>query len=246
MAKKKAQPVLQKLKKPKYKAKKLKTKPQHRRKPKIPISVLDMPVGNVVKRQEDLGKPRYTPLGYLPNGHVDQSDTDRYWWNRRAKQGRDITFTDPLLLWEAACEYFQWCNDVPWVRYEARSTRFGIEKVQIPTSRPMTLTGLCLYLDCSTEFFQSFKSNLISMVADPLLKNNFSRVITVIEQTIYTQKFEGAAVGAFNATIISRDLGLADNLNLNMGVRKSIAELFPVAAPDDEKIDNGGSNDSTT
>ncbi len=38
----------------------------------------------------------------------------------------------------------------------------------------------------------------------------FSEVITRVEQIIYIQKFEGATVNAFNANIISRELGLAD------------------------------------
>ena len=39
---------------------------------------------------------------------------------------------------------------------------------------------------------------------------NFSGVIRAISNIMYANKFEGAAVGAFNANIISRDLGLAE------------------------------------
>jgi hypothetical protein len=39
---------------------------------------------------------------------------------------------------------------------------------------------------------------------------DFSEVIHAIEEIIRTQKFEGAAVGAFNANIIARDLGMVD------------------------------------
>ena len=45
-------------------------------------------------------------------------------------------------------------------------------------------------------------------------EKDFSSVITRIEQTIYAQKFEGAAVGSFNANIIARDLGLKDKSEL--------------------------------
>ena len=38
----------------------------------------------------------------------------------------------------------------------------------------------------------------------------FSDVIRAIGKIMYANKFEGAAVGAFNANIISRDLGLAE------------------------------------
>lgn len=39
---------------------------------------------------------------------------------------------------------------------------------------------------------------------------DFSDVIRAISNIMYANKFEGAAVGAFNANIISRDLGLAE------------------------------------
>ena len=38
----------------------------------------------------------------------------------------------------------------------------------------------------------------------------YSSVITRARAKCYAQKFEGAAVGAFNGNIIARDLGLAD------------------------------------
>ncbi|MFC0183379.1 terminase small subunit [Pseudarcicella hirudinis] len=44
----------------------------------------------------------------------------------------------------------------------------------------------------------------------------FLEVITRIEEIVYVQKFEGAAVGAFNANIIARDLGLADKQNIDL------------------------------
>ena len=40
-------------------------------------------------------------------------------------------------------------------------------------------------------------------------------VIARIEGIITTQQFEGACVGAFNANIISRTLGLADKKEIN-------------------------------
>ena len=34
-------------------------------------------------------------------------------WKQRSKHGRDMLFASPTLLWEAACEYFEWCEDNP-------------------------------------------------------------------------------------------------------------------------------------
>jgi len=125
-------------------------------------------------------------------------------WKLRSKHGRDKLFATPELMWEAACEYFQWCEDNPWVKVETINKPHGTDIRTIPTERPFTMHGLCLYLNCNVQYFSEFKKNLKENEKD------FSIVITRIEQTIYKQKFEGAAVGAFNANIIARDLGLAD------------------------------------
>ena len=81
-----------------------------------------------------------------------------------------------------------------------------LTKVELPTARPYTITGLCLYLDCNVQYFTDFENRLTDSNQD----KGFSVVITRIRETIYTQKFEGAAVGAYNANIIARDLGLTD------------------------------------
>jgi len=126
-------------------------------------------------------------------------------WQLRSKHGRDKLFSSPEDLWEAACEYFEWCDDNPWIKNEAiKSGDMAGVIMKIPTQRPYTLTGLCLYLDCNAAYFRTFKAQATEKDKD------FNTVIERIEDTIYTQKFEGATVGAFNANIISRDLGLID------------------------------------
>lgn len=123
-------------------------------------------------------------------------------WKLRSKHGRDKLFATPELLWEAACEYFEWCENNPWKMKEAlKGGEMAGTVMDIPTARPYTLTGLALYLGASETFWREFRKGA---------KNDFLSVIDQIEQVIYTQKFEGAAVGAFNANIIARDLGLKD------------------------------------
>ena len=129
-------------------------------------------------------------------------------WKLRSKHGRDKLFATSGLLWDAACEYFQWCDDNPWKK-ETTKTRGKTDSLltevsKEPVARPYTMTGLCLYLDCNLRYFALFTASL------PEDEKDFNTIITRIEQTIYTQKFEGAAVGAFNASIIARDLGLKD------------------------------------
>lgn len=43
---------------------------------------------------------------------------NRY-WELREKHGRNKIYEAPEQIWEAACEYFQWCDDNPWYKNEA-------------------------------------------------------------------------------------------------------------------------------
>lgn len=130
-------------------------------------------------------------------------------WKIRSKHGRDKLFATSEKLWEAACEYFEWCDEHPWAETQTKIRGDNTEVSNTPTARPYTLTGLCIYLGCNTHYISQFKTSL------PKGEEDFSSVITRIEETIYTQKFEGAAVGAFNANIIARDLGLRDGVDSN-------------------------------
>lgn len=131
-------------------------------------------------------------------------------WQLRSKHGRDKLFATPDLLWEAACEYFEWCEENPWYKKEAvKSGELAGTIISIPTERPYTLQGLCRYLNCSTEYLKHFEANNID-------SEDFMPIITRIREAIYQQKFEGASVGAFNANIIARDLGLADKQDVKV------------------------------
>lgn len=147
-------------------------------------------------------------------------------WELRSKHGRDILFQSPNLLWEAACEYFQWCQNNPWVKYEqVKQPGKGYVNVKgkyippqlvipIPTERPFTKQGLFGYLGCDASYFRKFKESD---------HKDFFPIITRIEEVIFQQKFEGAAVGVFNAQIISRDLGLIEKVE-NTNIEQP---LFP-------------------
>ena len=139
----------------------------------------------------------------------------------RSKHGRDKLFSTPELLWDAACEYFQWCDDNPWTTRKATQKNVPVkvrrgkktvtemqqqtEQQVSPVSRPYTLSGLCLYLDASTGWWRRFRYD-----CEEKNDKDFLTVIARIEEVIETQQFEGACVGAFNANIIARKLGLAD------------------------------------
>ncbi len=162
-------------------------------------------------------------------------------WQNRSKHGRDTIFKSPPILKASAEEYFEWCIANPWVKYEQNRaskpvtdketgvTTWPDQLIAIPTARPFTLHALRLYLGVSINFFNEFKHALKGKLQNRKERGtleteteeqeavriqeaeDFLGVITYIEDTIYNQKYEGAAVGTYNANIIARDLGLRDS-----------------------------------
>lgn len=124
-------------------------------------------------------------------------------WEKRAKHGREKIFENPDHLWEAAVEYFKWCEDNPLMEIDFRGK--DANEVEIPKMRAFTWQGLELFIDIHS--LRDYKTN-------PDYKD-FSQVITRIEKIIYDQKFTGAAAGFLNPNIIARDLGLTDKQELD-------------------------------
>lgn len=121
-------------------------------------------------------------------------------WKLRTTVGRPKMFEDPQSLWLACTEYFEATAKRVW------SKKDWVGKDAMPvdreTSVPFTLTGLFIFLDISAQCWKNWrdKKDDVALV----------EIVTRVEQIIYNQKFEGAAVGAYNANIIARDLGLKD------------------------------------
>jgi len=144
-------------------------------------------------------------------------------WKQRATQGREKLFETPELLWEAACEYFQWCDDNPLTEEQGYAYQGIVTKEKFDKMRAYTLMGLCLFLDCDESYFRSFKSQ------DRQNKEEFITVIKKIENTIYNQKFTGAAANLLNPNIIARDLGLKDQTETQNTV------IIPELSPEQKK-----------
>ena len=119
-------------------------------------------------------------------------------WKLRSKHGRDKLFESPELMWEAACEYFDWCEENPLIEVDFKGK--DAEQVDLPKMRAFTWQGLELYLDIHS--LRDYKAN-------PKYQD-FSQVINRIEKIMYNQKFTGAAAGLLHPNIIARDLGLTD------------------------------------
>jgi hypothetical protein len=118
-------------------------------------------------------------------------------WIVRARWRDGSAFNSPQLLWQSACEYFEWCQANPW----QLAGKNGEPTTRV---RPMSLGGFCLFIGYHRKYLSHFKRTCNAA---------FMNTITRIEDTIATHKFEGAAVGAFNPQVIVRDLSLFDMIS---------------------------------
>lgn len=142
-------------------------------------------------------------------------------WKLRSKHGREKIFETPEMLWESCREYFEETDKRKWIKVEFNG-KDAIE-CHVPTETPYTLTGLFVFLDIDRKTWDLYRN-----------REDFIPIVSRVEQIIYTQKIEGATVGAFNANIVARELGLVDKQDHRISAeRKSISELFPFDKDDE-------------
>jgi len=138
-------------------------------------------------------------------------------WERRQNHGRAKKYESVEELWAAAVEYFEWCTENPLeeaakVTFNGKGGTFPVDKM-----RAMTQAGLCNFIDIGTTTWAEYKK-----------RDDFREVCEAIEQILYQQKFEGAASGLLNPSIIARDLGLAD--------RKEFGGAIAILDKDDHEL----------
>lgn len=126
------------------------------------------------------------------------------WWKRRSKHGRDVIFSDPNKMWEAACEYFEFADSNLLKSEKVFGTGLRMNEAKM---RPFSLKGLCIFLGVNERYFTQFKASIACT-------EDFSTIISMIEDVIYQQQYDGAAAGLLNANIISRSLGLVNREDL--------------------------------
>lgn len=151
-------------------------------------------------------------------------------WKNRSKHGRDKLFETPELLLDECKEYFNWVDSKPFFKVEQikkpyldPETKLWVTMCKLPTVRPYTIHGLCIYLGCNSLWFNQFERALVGK--EDQLSKDFSTVLTHVREIIYHQKFEGAVVGAFNASIIQRDLGLVEKVDNKLSGEISVKQI---------------------
>ena len=108
-------------------------------------------------------------------------------------------FETPAELWNAALLYFQWCVDNPIYQVETHHHQGKLRQSQTPKPRAMTWEGLAVHSGLNPN-------SMLTMER----RKGFADVFAQIRAVMRDQKLTGAAADTFNASVIIRDLGLAE------------------------------------
>ncbi|MDQ8200689.1 DNA-packaging protein [Pelagicoccus enzymogenes] len=141
------------------------------------------------------------------------------YWKLRESQGRPPKYSDPDELWAKCCDYFEWVEANPIIEKQVLNSKSGPVSVEVPKHRPMTKAGLCIHLGIGQSTLDEMQK-----------REDLLAVITRAREVIYVQKFEGAAIGVFNANLIARELGLRDHQKVEQTVN-------PYADMSEEELD---------
>jgi hypothetical protein len=130
---------------------------------------------------------------------------NEFWRLVQDPTGRPKSYT-PVELWKKAIAYFEWVEKNPLKEHKVFGTRY---KTTVPKMRAMTEKAFCLYAGIDRGTWRNYKSGKVEY-------KDFFIITEAISDTIYQQKFEGAAADCFNCNIISRDLGLTDKKSVEI------------------------------
>ena len=130
----------------------------------------------------------------------------------RSLGGRPPAYDNPADLWTDAVDYFQWVEDNPLMEEKSVVVAGAIEKAHTAKARAMSISGLCVFLNIAQSTYRSYRE-----------RDGFSEVLEMIDDIMYSQKFEGASAGLMNANIIARELGLAERRDVDMKANVNVS-----------------------
>lgn len=118
------------------------------------------------------------------------------------KSGRNVVTNTPQELWEAAIEYFKWCDEHPIkiqkmisVGKEAGTPYYESKR------RPYTVKGLCLHCGITERYLEDISKT----------KSADSEYVFVVSRILYaiaTQNIEMALIGEYNPILVSKLLNI--------------------------------------
>lgn len=115
------------------------------------------------------------------------------------KVGRPLNFETPIDLWNEVVNYFQWVDSNPIIKQDFKGK--DADKVDYELQRPYTWQSLYVYLGVTNlDYYKT--------------KDEFLGILTHIGNIIYSCKYDGALVGIFNYSMVSRDLGLMERSDI--------------------------------
>jgi len=118
-------------------------------------------------------------------------------WRARRSPGRRRRFPDAETLGAACVGYLRWCDANPLIDVEPVVYRGAVTMLlEVPRLRPYTIAGLCTHLKVGRSTWGDYRR-----------RPAFSAVCEWVEDAIWVQQFEGAAVGLFDPRIIAWSLG---------------------------------------
>ena len=79
------------------------------------------------------------------------------------------------------------------------------ELVEVPCDRPYSVEGLCIHLNISVDTFENYSKKIGY--------ETFFGVCSHIKLIIDNKYFEGGMIGAYNSNIVTRKLGLKEQID---------------------------------
>lgn len=126
----------------------------------------------------------------------DYDEHEQYWQRRPDKER---VFATPEELYEAASAAFTWLHTHPKRKQVLFHNKGTVVRTYETLERPFTKSAVAMCMGISTQCLDGYRK-----------RAGFEDMMAWLDGIIYTQKFEGAAVGTLNANFIARDLGMAD------------------------------------
>ena len=137
-------------------------------------------------------------------------------WELREFSGAPQRYETREALWKECCGYFEWVENNPLIEKKIFHASGVITHDEIEKARAMTKSGLVVYLGIDRTTWAKYGEK----------EHDLSSVVIEAEEVIFEQKLSGAAADIFNASIIARDLQLADKKDLTSSDKSMTPKSF--------------------
>lgn len=127
-------------------------------------------------------------------------------WMFRIKSGAPRVFDKPEDLRDTLNDYFTYVAETPLYESVMQKVKGpgGSEKVKVyklPKMRCMSIQDFCAFAGCVSNTWYEYEK-----------RDGYKEIIAGARDIMFGYKFNGAAAGLFNPSIIARELGLADRV----------------------------------